>query len=542
MPEIDYTQYSKDTLERLLLETRNIDEAERIASELKKRGTEDLLKSINSKPSESKAYQPRANKPKQPNPETSAPNIQSNTKSKSTNPTVQSQSAPVFVQGQESGVSIPIVRRFLLFCSGAKISILSRKDCVTEQSKYEMIGITIFFTAVLASLSGGYALFTVFQSLKLSSAFGVFWGAIILNLDRFIVANIKKGKNNFFQQILIAFPRLILAIFLAIVITKPLELKLFSKEIEAEIAKRNEAVINEARDLLSQKLSQNPVMIRLQNDRNGINAEIKEIEGKIAYWRTRSIPNNEEITRLESLRNEREQSLISLSNQINDLDKQNSASLERIQSAQQDSRSLLTQLATLEKLSSADQIIRNISIFVTLIFVTLEISPVLVKILSRYGIYDAILENEEESISYFYANKTLEAKLSVDHELESYKEMLKKESNDYTVLRASMRKFDMDQELESYKIMRKNLQELINQQFAEILDQISTDPNFSVIQYKATDEVLRHLENGLLKYSEGVQFADNEMLEFLEKVKHQVKTSIFDHGSKQVVNNQSNKN
>jgi nicotinic acid phosphoribosyltransferase len=100
----------------------------------------------------------------------------------------------------------------------------------------------------------------------------------------------------------------------------------------------------------------------------------------------------------------------------------------------------------------------------------------------------------------------------------------------------------MDQELESYKRMRKNLQELINQQFAEILDQISTDPNFSVIQYKAIDEVLRHLENGLLKYSEGVQFADNEMLEFLEKVKHQVKTSIFDHGSQQVANSQSNKN
>lgn len=56
------------------------------------------------------------------------------------------------------------------------------------------------------------------------------WGLLIFNLDRFIVSTIKK-RNNKWKEIAQATPRIILAIIIAVVISKPLELKLFEKEI-----------------------------------------------------------------------------------------------------------------------------------------------------------------------------------------------------------------------------------------------------------------------------------------------------------------------
>ncbi|MCU0430858.1 MAG: DUF4407 domain-containing protein [Cytophagaceae bacterium] len=118
---------------------------------------------------------------------------------------------------------------FFIFCSAADKDLLLRCP-KAEQIKYASIGATVFFTGVLATLSGGYALYTVFNSVILSVLLGLFWGALVFNLDRFIVSTIKKSgsKISQYRQVL---PRLFLAIFLSIVISKPLELKIFEQEI-----------------------------------------------------------------------------------------------------------------------------------------------------------------------------------------------------------------------------------------------------------------------------------------------------------------------
>ena len=78
-----------------------------------------------------------------------------------------------------------IFNEFFWICSGANRHIL--RQCPTEYSKYFGIGGTIFFTAAMAMLSGGYAFYTIFNSINLAIIFGVFWGLLIFNLDRFIV-------------------------------------------------------------------------------------------------------------------------------------------------------------------------------------------------------------------------------------------------------------------------------------------------------------------------------------------------------------------
>ena len=86
------------------------------------------------------------------------------------------------------------VKEFFLFCSGASRTILGMNGCEVEHGKYAGIGATIFFTATLAALSGGYAMFTAFRQEKLAIIFGLLWGLIIFNLDRFIVSSIKKQR------------------------------------------------------------------------------------------------------------------------------------------------------------------------------------------------------------------------------------------------------------------------------------------------------------------------------------------------------------
>jgi hypothetical protein len=128
------------------------------------------------------------------------------------------------------------VTRFFWFCSGAHIDTL--KKYPVEHNKYVGIGATIFFTALFAALSGGYAMYFVFSgsafAVGFAILFGLLWGTAIFNMDRYIVSSInKEGTTN--QQLLQASPRILLAIMIGIVISRPLELKVFDKEIRQKL-------------------------------------------------------------------------------------------------------------------------------------------------------------------------------------------------------------------------------------------------------------------------------------------------------------------
>ncbi|MGB5420447.1 DUF4407 domain-containing protein, partial [Algibacter sp.] len=113
-----------------------------------------------------------------------------------------------------------MLKRFFIICSGADTDIL--ENCsVGEQNKYAGIGATVFFTALMAFIAASYALYTVFDNLYASIFFGLIWGLLIFNLDRYIVSTIKK-TGQVTDEIIQAIPRIILAVIIAVVISKPL--------------------------------------------------------------------------------------------------------------------------------------------------------------------------------------------------------------------------------------------------------------------------------------------------------------------------------
>jgi len=155
------------------------------------------------------------------------------------------------------------IQRFFIDCSGAVNEAI--EECPTEWTKYIGIGATILFTGLLAFFSGGYALYTIFRNTNLDTLdgiamcfaipFGMLWGAIIFNLDRFIVSTFYKTNERVWwkrlcKEFLQAAPRLFLAVIIAFVISKPIEIKIFENRISEQI-KQNEinAKLNKIGDI-----------------------------------------------------------------------------------------------------------------------------------------------------------------------------------------------------------------------------------------------------------------------------------------------------
>src|SRR5688572_19455443 len=284
---------------------------------------------------------------------------------------------------------------FSWFCSGAETDIL--KKCPTETSKYTGIGATIFFTGVFAFLAAAYSLYTVFDNVWAAIAFGIVWGLMIFNLDRFIVSSMRKeGKLG--REFLMATPRLILAILISVVIARPLELKIFEKEIAPElVVMEQEKYAAQESQLMSRFV---PYQDSLRSQITRLKTEITEKAGKrdellrIAQEeadgtggsRRRNLGPIYKVKKADADKAEKELA------ELTQLNQQRIASLEMLLS--NNITSMNQQLASLEKsrlngpaarMEALDRITQNSNAillahwFIVLLFIAIETAPVFVK-------------------------------------------------------------------------------------------------------------------------------------------------------------------
>lgn len=203
-------------------------------------------------------------------------------------------------------------QRFLWWCAGARIDFLEQSP--SDHAKYFGIGGTVLFTALMATFAGGYAFFTAFDNLLLSMLFGLFWGALIFNLDRYIVSSTGKGDGTAKitrEEFTSALPRLILAVLIAFVVSTPLELKVFEKEIRIEIQK----IIDEKRQDLARGQDYNLVEIqRIKDEISRLNTVLEESKNGISDDPRVDLGNE----RIDDLNNE----ISPLNNRLNRLEKE----------------------------------------------------------------------------------------------------------------------------------------------------------------------------------------------------------------------------
>ncbi|MEM7510728.1 MAG: DUF4407 domain-containing protein [Bacteroidota bacterium] len=142
-------------------------------------------------------------------------------------------------------------KRFFFTCAGAYMRILEVTP--SEHNKYIGIGATIFLTACLAIISGSFAIYTILPIKIVAILFGLLWGALIFNLDRYIVSSMRK-EGKLWYEIGLAMPRLILAVLISVVITKPIEVELFRNQINSELFAYTADLEKQAEMKLDEKL------------------------------------------------------------------------------------------------------------------------------------------------------------------------------------------------------------------------------------------------------------------------------------------------
>ena len=138
------------------------------------------------------------------------------------------------------------IQYFFWLLSGAEISIL--KDCPTDYNKQAGIGFTVFMTTLLAFCSGCYAGYYFSDSILAAIIFGIIWSMLVFSIDRSMIITLKKNPTKR-QYFLIPFlSRASLSVLIAFIISIPLELLIFSENIELGMDKYKEERTTELRE------------------------------------------------------------------------------------------------------------------------------------------------------------------------------------------------------------------------------------------------------------------------------------------------------
>lgn len=313
------------------------------------------------------------------------------------------------------------LEKFLLWCAGADHHILAQKECLTERYKYTAIGTTVLLTSTTAIFSGGYALWTVFGSVAASCVGGTFWSFIVFNLDRFLILSSKRKQtdsNLNFPFIAATSLRLIIAFLLSFVVAKPLELRLFEKEINQKIEQdKNETAKEQLtepikdleQEIQALNIEKNKYKNEWQDAEYAANAEAEGTQGTgqlgkgIVYQDKRNYADEikQQFIELDNKVKEKEDKIDKLKER-NLILQSPESNLEQLnqEKIDKESNGFLARLVALEELSKDDPNIRNINWLITALFVTIEISPILVKLLSGKGPYDYLLEQKESQEVY----------------------------------------------------------------------------------------------------------------------------------------------
>jgi hypothetical protein len=304
-----------------------------------------------------------------------------------------------------------MLKQFFILCSGADKELL--EGCSEgEQTKYVGIGATVFFTAVMAFIASAYALFTVFDSVYPALLFGLVWSLLIFNLDRFIVSTIRK-RDKFGSEFLQATPRIILAVIIAIVISKPLEIKIFEKEINTVLLKeKNAMALNNKKevanyfksDLDKNKTEIDKLKSEITNKEKEVNTlyetYITEAEGTAGTKKLGKGPVfKEKIAKHDLAKKE--------------LDTLQKTNLAKIAEMEKNTKTLQTDLdkkvsetqpiidgfdGLMARINALDKLPWLPSFFIMLLFLAIETSPIIAKLLSPKGEYDFKLEDLETAL------------------------------------------------------------------------------------------------------------------------------------------------
>lgn len=350
------------------------------------------------------------------------------------------------------------ISSFLCFCAGADPQIL-RKCPHAERVKEQGVGGVVLATATLAFCSGFYAFYTVFspkEGFALSEVqqvshmpavlsaivFGMLWSLMIFNLDRFIVSSAGHGDGTekiTKDEIITAIPRIIMAIMIGLVLSKPLEIRIMKTEIDARLTEiqkdyaallqkkddfeyeRSRKELDDKRAALVKKrddkqLEVSSVRDKISLQRDKVDSEAdgsasgRAGEGKAFHAKKQNLEELKE--QYEQVRKTNEPEIKSLEADIAELQVQ----IDRLVATRQtnfkeNQKKAASQDGLMKRIQIAEEIAPIASWMLTTLLIVLEIAPIFFKMMLTIGPYDYFSENVKRIA---IASRGIELKEQID--------------------------------------------------------------------------------------------------------------------------------
>ena len=324
------------------------------------------------------------------------------------------------------------INEFLWTCAGVNKQLL--RQCPGDYAKYAGIGGTILFTALMAMLSGGYAFYKVFadvdplsnvldqRALTLAIIFGIFWGLLIFNLDRFMVNTMYSDGTPKItrEELKSGLPRIILAVFLGMVISTPIEMRIFKDKIQTQlmveqgktgdkIDKEHQNLANEIDRLNQEKVRNDSIMMAKQDELSALSQQLyEEIYGTGVTHIAGDGPAAQQLRKKEAELKRQLQNLETQTKQKNDaidnrlkpkLEEQNNYDKQK-QKAVKSERGFAAELKALYELTSPSEswTLFMSRMLIMFLFIAIEVIPTFFKMMMSAGPYDDILNAEKHRI------------------------------------------------------------------------------------------------------------------------------------------------
>ena len=359
---------------------------------------------------------------------------------------------------------------FLWWCAGAHQKLL--KQFPSEHIKYSGLGGVLLATLVLAALSSGYAIYSIFGNWMWTVAFAAIWGLIIFNFDRFLVATMRKYGISKRKQIIMSVPRLLLAFLIGLTIARPLELKIFEKEIAVKMnenlhhkIQRNDSLLQienkaqlQSADLERQRLTARKSAIE-DTLRNLQSAYIQEADGTGGSGQ-RGI---EKLTHLKM--DAYNQALLGFAPELTNINKglktqdsilinarsSNEDKRKQYETAASANMGFLEKNKALSDLSNEESSVWWTTVLLSLLIILIEIGPVLSKLIMPVGPYDVALAREELLQMASDENEMRKGKEVVFEKKKMFYQKQKEMSDDLVNKLTELQKKHIDEELEKWE-------------------------------------------------------------------------------------------
>lgn len=364
----------------------------------------------------------------------------------------------------------PNEANFLWWCAGAHQQLL--KQFPSEHTKYAGLGGVLLATFVLAAISAGYAVHSVFGNWLWTIGFALIWGLIIFNFDRFLVSTMRKYGVSRKKQFWMALPRMALAILIGVTIARPLELKIFEKEIDVKMTEnmhkkiqRNDSLLRietngqlataeaERQRLSTRKLSIQDTLHNLQSaylqeaDGTGGSGE-RGIKGltrlKMEAYNQSLLGFTPELETLNANINSQDSIINHAKAGMEGKRKQYEATL-------QNKLGFLERNKALSDLSDEESSVFWSSLMISLLIILVEIGPVVSKLIMPIGPYDIALAKEELLRMAADESAIREDKEILYEKKKVFFEKQKEMSDELVDKLTNLQKKNIDEELEKWE-------------------------------------------------------------------------------------------